>query len=378
MAAITYKCPNCGGELTFDPSSQKYKCEYCMSKFTQEELDAMAPKEGEERADNAGGSQTESASDPSGGGMPKDSQADGSESGAGKTGDAGSAMVYTCPSCGAEIVTDETTAATFCYYCHNPVVLSGRLSGEYMPNKVIPFAIDKKEATKQFMEYVGRKKFVPKAFFNKSQIEKLSGVYFPYWQYSCQVDGEADGEGTRTRVWRAGETEYTETSIYRLERRGDIALRNMTKNALKKSDKALVEGVQPYRIDEAKEFSMGYLSGFQAEKRDMEKSEFEVQMHQDAEEYSKRLLRDTMEGYSTVTVQSSHVEFRKEEWKYLLLPVWVLTYSGRNDKVYYYALNGQNGNVCGKLPVDYGKLGIVSGITAAVVFVIGLIGGYLL
>ncbi len=38
-------------------------------------------------------------------------------------------LVYICPSCGAEVVTDATTAATFCYYCHNPVVLSEKLTG---------------------------------------------------------------------------------------------------------------------------------------------------------------------------------------------------------------------------------------------------------
>ena len=53
----------------------------------------------------------------------------------------GEAKVYTCPSCGAEIVTDATTAATFCYYCHNPVILGGRLDGAYLPDKIIPFEI---------------------------------------------------------------------------------------------------------------------------------------------------------------------------------------------------------------------------------------------
>ena len=39
MEVITYKCPNCGGDLTFDPASGKYKCEYCLSSFTQEEAE---------------------------------------------------------------------------------------------------------------------------------------------------------------------------------------------------------------------------------------------------------------------------------------------------------------------------------------------------
>ena len=38
MSAITYKCPNCDGGLVFDPESGTYACEYCLSKFTQEDL----------------------------------------------------------------------------------------------------------------------------------------------------------------------------------------------------------------------------------------------------------------------------------------------------------------------------------------------------
>ena len=82
---MSYKCPNCGGGLKFDPVSQKFKCEYCLASFTEDDMKRLEAEEAKKREDD------------------------------------GSAAVYTCPSCGAEIVTDETTAATFCYYCHNPV-----------------------------------------------------------------------------------------------------------------------------------------------------------------------------------------------------------------------------------------------------------------
>ena len=88
MATITFKCPNCGGGLQFDPASQKYKCEYCLSVFTQEELEKLQP-------DGAG---DQSVPEAETGAQP------GRPNGAG-------AVIYTCPSCGAEIVTDETTAA---------------------------------------------------------------------------------------------------------------------------------------------------------------------------------------------------------------------------------------------------------------------------
>ena len=90
MSAITYKCPNCDGGLVFDPESGTYACEYCLSKFTQEEL--MAASEEAVQEETPSGEEAEST----------ESQQ--------------SAVVYHCPSCGAEIITDETTAATFCIY----------------------------------------------------------------------------------------------------------------------------------------------------------------------------------------------------------------------------------------------------------------------
>ena len=256
MATITYKCPNCDGGLLFDPSTQKYHCEYCQSSFSQEELDALAPASASDTAvptgmeaegalgggagaggamagaggavaggamagsavaggamagsAGAGGAMAGSAG--TGGVMAGSAGAGGAMAGAGGAvaggamagragaGDAapraadafsggaarepgedsdgyaqdaayqGDAMLYTCPSCGAEIVTDATTAATFCYYCHNPVVLSGRLTGTYQPDFAIPFQIDRKRAQEVFSQWIAKKKFVPREFYSPKQI----------------------------------------------------------------------------------------------------------------------------------------------------------------------------------------------------------------
>lgn len=137
MALVSYKCPNCGGSVVFDPKKQKFCCEFCMSEFTKEEMEAAALKSTE----------TSSSQDESGasgaaenGTEVQDGTAAACENETGNAQDTArknansakkneDALVYICPSCGAEVVTDATTAATFCYYCHNPVVLSGKLSG---------------------------------------------------------------------------------------------------------------------------------------------------------------------------------------------------------------------------------------------------------
>ena len=118
---------------------------------------------------------------------------------------------YQCNSCGATVVTDDTTTATFCYYCHNPVIISHRLKGEFKPNKLIPFSIDKDSAKEKFLNWARKKKFVPNDFYSHSQLEKMTGIYLPYWWADCEVDIDYVGEGINIRVWRAGDREYTET-----------------------------------------------------------------------------------------------------------------------------------------------------------------------
>ena len=337
MALVSYKCPNCGGSVVFDPKKQKFCCEFCMSEFTEEEMKAAALSSTEtsgvqDGGDTSGTAGTEAQAESgvnakAGTETGADQISDMAQSGrAGSTDQKEDALVYICPSCGAEVVTDATTAATFCYYCHNPVVLSGKLSGEFLPDYVIPFAMDKKQATGIFLDWIKKKKYIPDDFFSKSQIEKFSGVYFPYLMYSCKVDGKIQAEGEKQRTWVAGNIRYTEHKKYRMERAGELDVRNVTRNALKKNNSALVEGVLPFDMEKLKSFDMGYLSGFQAEKRDMEKEALTPEVEQEVKQYTvEQLKNDVMGQYSAVRVDQSDTNIRDAKWQYALLPVWILT-----------------------------------------------------
>lgn len=365
MAVVSFKCPNCDGELIFDPATQKYKCEYCNSLFSQAELDAMKPAESSEKVE----AQMDFEQEPSG-------QMDFGQKPSGTVQE--EAVRYTCPSCGAQIITGATTAATFCYYCHNPVVLGGRLEGKFLPNKVIPFDVTREAAEKGFLDYVGKKKFVPKAFFNKKQIESMTGVYFPYWLYDVELEGKLQGDARNIRVWRTGDIEYTETKHYAVEREGDVTLRNLTENALQKANARLASGVMPYDFSRMKDFHMGYLSGFMAERRDIEQAAVQNKMQCEMRESAEKLMRETVSGYNSVSVQNTSFRPKKENWSYVLFPVWTITYKGKDGKIYYYSMNGQTGKVCGELPVDHGKLALTSVLAGLAVLIIGLIGGFFL
>lgn len=360
MAAITYKCPRCGGDLRFQPSGQRFVCEYCDSEYSKEELEENAvaaeemklPEEAEMPETAKGleeAEMSETAKEPEEAEMPEVAKQPEKEQ---------DAVRYICPSCGAEIVTDETTAATFCYYCHNPIVLEGRMRGSFHPDLVIPFAIDRKRALEIFHQWMGKKKYVPKDFYSEDQIEKLSGVYFPYWLYDCQVDGRLEAQGTKLSTWRMGDIQYTKTEQYDVSRRGEMQIEHVPRNALSKANRELAEAVFPFEMSKLQPFEMGYLSGFMAENRDMEQQQFAAEVEAEVRGFAEQSLRSGINGYQSVQVQSSDMRLLKPQWKYALLPVWTLTYKEKKTgKLYYFACNGQTGKVCGELPVDSGKLG---------------------
>ena len=75
--------------------------------------------------------------------------------------------------------------------------------------------------------------------------------YFDKDKYDVRVMDEdveafASGAAFKVRVFRAGDIETTETSEYRITRKGKIHFEDLSKNALKKADHKLIEGVLPY------------------------------------------------------------------------------------------------------------------------------------
>ena len=367
MAIVNYKCPNCAAPLNFNPDKQLFSCEYCMSEFTEQKVQEIyAEREAKENKQEQAEQQQEQSK--------KAQQTDAAQSSEKQEEEA---VVYNCPSCGAVVMTTASTAATTCFYCQNPVVLGGRLSGNYKPDRVIPFALSKDKAVEKFLDMCRKKKFLPKDFAGKNQIEKMTGVYFPYWYIDEQKQANMTAKGEKIRSWRVGNKRYTETSVYQLERSGDLVIKNVFERALKSQDRDMLQCVHPFDLTQSKPFAMSFLSGFQAEKRDIEKAEINDAVQQQMHEYGKQLLKNTMSGYTGIVVQHYDDITELESWNYTLLPVWVVTYKYK-DKIFPFAINGQTGKTFGMLPTSKGKLAILAAIITLAIFILGTIGGYFL
>lgn len=346
--SLAYNCPNCGAELMFNADRGKLCCEFCESEFTKDEIDTTNAADTARQAAENGSEYCEHM------------------------------LEYSCPNCGAEVAVDETTAADICVYCHSPVVLKGKLSGQMMPDKIIPFKFSKEEAENKFFDFVKKRWFVPNDFKSKKHAEKIKGVYYPFWVTDADTIGHYNANATKIRKWRVGDTVYTETSKFNLQRAGEIHFEDIVTCALTEGDKEVLEGILPYPSASLEPFSMPYLAGFTAKKRDIGREALSEEVKARMNGYATTLLGRTVHGYATVNVTNQRLYIHHSSWEYSLMPIWMLNYV-TPKRTYKYAMNGYTGKIYGELPISIKKVLIAVGsVFAAVAPIIGLIGGIFL
>ncbi len=352
QATLTYKCPNCDAGLIFNADKQCFSCEFCFSDFKEDELLSSPSVQNAEQARERDNLFTEQIEE------------------------------YHCQSCGAEIIADKTTVAEFCCYCHNPIVLADKVTGFMRPSKLIPFKFGRDEAIEIFNNYVKKKRFLPRDYFSSENVEKITGVYYPYWVTDADTYSTLNTSARIVRSWRSGDYRYTETSHYAVRREGNIHFEDITNLAMGDEDTAMLEGILPYPSDAYIDFEMPYLHGFYAKKRTLDTDDLSDEVRASMHNYSSTLLRRTISGYSSVDTGTTSVEVKRAHWEYSLMPVWILTYKKKRDKkkkIYTYAMNGYTGKIYGELPVSVPKiLALFGSILALATGLFTLLGGLML
>ena len=148
--------------------------------------------------------------------------------------DGESMRAYSCPSCGADLICDENTAATSCPYCGNPTVVPGQFSGELRPDLIIPFKISKEDAVKALKDYYKGKFFLPKSFTEANHIQEIKGIYVPFWMFDGKAEGNAYYEAGQSRTVRSENSEVTETKYYDVYRAGNVTFEKVPVDASSK------------------------------------------------------------------------------------------------------------------------------------------------
>ena len=350
-AAPKPTCPACNAEVFFQPGEKEATCPSCGAEFEVEALLAYTAQKEEKKTDS----------------MTWDTQAGGQW----QQGETDGLRVYSCKTCGGEIVADETTGATACPYCGNPVVLSGHFSGSLKPDLVIPFQVDKKAAIAALNNHYKGKRLLPKVFKDQNHIEEVKGLYVPVWLFDADADAQVEYEATKVHTWSDSDYDYTETRHYAVFRGGTLGFADVPVDGSTKMDDTLMESIEPFDISGAVPFQAAYLPGYLADKYDVDADASIGRANERIKQSTEDAFRSTVVGYTSVTTVDSNVRLENGRARYALYPVWMLNTQWKGQK-FTFAINGQTGKIAGDLPMDKGLfwkyLLTVSGAVAALAF----------
>lgn len=359
-----YQCPACTAPLRFGHDSGKLECDYCGSSFDLGEIEELYADRNEKAVFSNDQAEEVITHQRTG---EWDMENAGNEWGI----DLDKMRAYSCPSCGAELICEETTAATACPYCNNPTIIPGKFSGAKKPDLVIPFKLDKTAAIDALRRHYRKKPLLPKAFSAENHIREIKGVYVPFWLFDSNVDADITFKATRTHSHSNSKETITETDHYLVRRSGSMSFIRIPVDGASKMPDAHMDAIEPFDYRELKPFSLSYLPGFMADKYDVSKEDSTQRADRRSRNSALRAMENTVLGYTSVVPMHQDYRIHPGDVKYALLPVWMLS-TQWNGKNFLFAMNGQTGRLVGDLPIDWKKFAMYcTGAFAAATAVFG-------
>ncbi len=326
------KCPSCNGALEYNPSHAKMECPYCGNTFAPKAV-MQAPSRVQMQA--------------------KEPQI------VYKTSDDAQetmeCKVYTCTSCGGELMVNDVEVSTFCAYCGQPTVVFNRVSKELKPKYILPFTVPKEEAVRIIRNKFQSGYMVPNDIKN-FEVDRLCGIYVPYFLYNIycydlQILETSDGGTYGGRHLREAQCEYRGIPVEASYHLND-------------NSSSLLGG---FDFKQLKPFTPAYLSGFYADRYDInEQSAREATVKRVQKDFNSK-IRGTVRG-KVLRVLEQHPRQIIRNHDYVLLPVWFMTFRYKNEP-YTILVNGQSGEMVGTVPFTK-KLFLVLFVCLSIIFTI--------
>ncbi|SHJ66081.1 zinc ribbon domain-containing protein [Pseudobutyrivibrio xylanivorans] len=337
--ATMFPCPNCGGQLRFSPEDQKLKCKSCGSLT---DIDSYAP-------DDKIGMDTITTN------------------------------VYECPSCGGEIQLIDNDGMEFCPYCGNQATMQEKFSTEGAPKYILPFQLNKAKARDKYRSLTGHLHFTPEGLEDKDNIEKLVGMYVPYYLYDYSIDDEIEYKGTTTH----STSDYYITDYANVDVTVKVDSLKVPFDASQTLDDSIAAKLEPFPMDEVRSFHPGYLAGFFVENSTVDKDVYKSDSLDKAVDYLCGEVAKGSHGYHPEPSTKYEIETKlTNDLKYddaqgAYMPMYFMT-TKYNDRVAYTIINGANGVSYIDMPIDKKKMYAFGGKVSAGIFVVLLLASFIL
>ena len=339
-----FECKNCGAELKWSPTAGALECEYCGEQYQPSDFEDATTN-----ADNADVSQH---------------IVDKTYATTSTTEDE---IIYKCDECGAEIVALQTTMATECPYCGRPISLTHAHKGNFRPELVLPFKITKETAINKVKQFISRAYFAPKEFKQAKISEQLKGLFVPFYLHNFHVALDETYECDDQSHSRRGDDRITTHKIYNVRVQSDTQFDKVPVDGSTVIDDKIMNVLEPFNFDNLQDYNPAYMAGYYADQPDETVESTRERAFSRGTTVMREQVHELLKKYASRERKQNNIKISDHSAQYAMLPIWRLNVSYKNE-VYQFDVNGQTGEVSGKVPLSIPKVAIVSGAAGLVGF----------
>lgn len=350
-------CPECGGKGEWDPGKRKLVCPYCGTEFervapppipniTEHDLDAMLAKLG----DAATSVRT-------------------------------AERKVQCTHCHAVLTRDASNVGQSCDFCGSPEMLDyDEIEAPIRPESVLPAIVSKEKAYHALKDFLGSKWFAPNDLKKRNLVDRIHGVYLPYWTFDsaaeCPWTAESGtyyyvtvrdrGPDGKTRTRQERRIRWRPASGHVSTWFDDILV-----NGSKGLDPSILSKLEPFPTKDLVPYETRYVSGWDVE-------QYQVPLLQAArtgfgimEGMLREMCGSEVPG-DTYRNLSIYPDYSRKTFKHILCPIWILAYQYRG-KSYHGAANAVTGQTYAKFPISPWKVAVVVAIVLVVLLIFFLL-----
>ncbi len=276
---------------------------------------------------------------------------------------------FRCENCGAEVATDPDQRSYVCPFCDSTYVVeySPVETARQAPEFVIGFMVTREQAEEKYRQWIAEGGwFRPGDLQHAASVEKLRGVYLPFWNFSMLA--ESRWSASIGEYWHRTET-YTTTengkTVTKTRTVQEIEWWPLSGRHHRYYSGYLVSGsrgllqrdadrIKPYQLPALARYEPKYLAGWLAEEYSIARDDAQ-QICQD--EFYRQEQRNVGAFLPGDTHRSLQVEtrFAHVNSDLCLLPIYLFSYRYQKQ-VYRFMVNGQTGRVAGDKPLSWPRI----------------------
>lgn len=348
-----YPCPACGAHLLYEPRDGFLSCPYCGHKEAIPTSAEQVEERSFEQYLQIRPDQMEQL--------------------------AANALDVQCQSCAATVTFTPPEVARQCDFCGVQIVAQAKSADPILaPEGVLPFHLAQQQADEGLRQWLQSRWFAPNALKQFARPDAINGVYLPFWTYDANTTSyytgergehyyvtetyqETDAQGRQvSRTRQVQRTRWSPASGAVTRWFDDILVAATTSLARNR-----LEALEPWDLDELKPYDPAFLSGFRAQRYQVDLAQGFERVKQVAAPVIQSDVRQAIGG-DEQRIQNLVTHYSGITFKHLLLPVYAGAYRF-NQKIFQIVVNGRTGEIQGDRPYSFWKIALL---VTSIVFIL--------